>query len=63
MFKVKVRIDGKWMYVAKTYDVQDAIDIYNDSPTPRMLIGNRILHKQYTDNGFVYTGGPGLLED
>jgi hypothetical protein len=57
MFKIKVRVDGKWLYVAKTYDYQEALEVYNDSPTPRMFIGSHgIEHKQYTDNGFIYNG-------
>lgn len=62
MFRIKVRLDGRWVMVARGLDAVDAIDVYNDAPTPRMLIGPKgIVHKQYSNNGFVYSGGPGLL--
>lgn len=66
MLKIKVRTEsGKWIQVAQFHneDIEAALDTYNSAPTPRMLIGRKILHKQYTNNGFIYTGGPGMVKN
>ena len=66
MIRIKVRIDGKWTITDKFLDtdIESALDVYNERPTPRMLVTRKgIAHKQYTDNGFRYVGGPGLLEN
>lgn len=58
MFRVKVREEsGNWSFRIATEDADEALYLYNNSPVPRILIGPKgIMHKQYTDNGFVYTG-------
>ena len=57
MFKIKVRVSGKWIMVERCVSFEDAIEAYNDLPTPRMLIGPKgIVHKQYSNNGFKYVG-------
>jgi hypothetical protein len=57
MYRIKVRENGKWRHVEQTFELEDAIECYNEFPVPRMLIGPEgILHKQYSDNGFVYKG-------
>lgn len=44
-------------YTAKVfYNWDAALDYYNAAPTPRMLTTKaRIHHKQYSDNGFIYS--------
>lgn len=62
LFKIKVRREDKWTVVERTYDSGEALKMYNSSPVPRMLVidgeghHNRIIHKQYSDNGFIYVG-------
>ena len=58
-FHIKVRNAGKWVEVFTSPDILEALQEYNNLPVPRMLIGNNgiksgVLHKQYSDNGFVY---------
>lgn len=58
MYRIRVRIDGRWYTHYSTVEYRDAIVEYNRAGTAnaKMLIddeGNK-LHKQYTDNGFVY---------
>ena len=54
-FIVKIKGATKWSYFAQTMSFARALDIYNDAPTPRMLIGPKgIMHKQYSSDGFVY---------
>ena len=59
MLRIKVRVNGKWTVVDK-FDDDDkwnALDAYNGAPVPKMLISSKgIVHKQYTDNGFIYVG-------
>jgi hypothetical protein len=55
--KIKVRVNGKWTMLATDLDYDEALELYNDSPVPRMLLGAEgIIHKQYSDNGFIYSG-------
>lgn len=61
MYRIRVRgVDGKWYTHYVTYAYRDAIVEYNRAPVPKMFIDGAsdkkkgILHKQYTDNGFVY---------
>jgi len=59
MLRIKVRVNGKWTVVDKFEDEDkwNALDAYNGAPTPKMLISNAgVVHKQYTDNGFIYVG-------
>ena len=62
LFKIKVRRDNKWVIVERTHDSNEALNMYNSSPVPRMLVvdgdghHNKIVHKQYSDNGFLYVG-------
>jgi hypothetical protein len=57
MFRIKVRVNGKWTHVEQTFELDEAIDAYNEYPVPRMLIGpDGVIHKQYSNNGFVYKG-------
>lgn len=58
-FHIKVRENGKWHEVFASPDILETLDTYNALPVPRMLIGNNginsgVLHKQYSDNGFIY---------
>lgn len=58
MYRIRIRdIERRW-YTQDTFlDREEAIEEYNNARTPKMLIGPKgIEHKQYTDNGFVYTG-------
>lgn len=59
MFRIKIKHNGKWI-TADKFDESDkwnALDSYNGAPTPKMLMmGGRIIHKQYSDNGFIYIG-------
>jgi hypothetical protein len=56
MYRIKHKYD-KWVIVAATLDWQEALDIYNSTEVPKMLVDSSgVKHKQYTDNGFVYTG-------
>lgn len=56
MYRIKQKID-KWIVTATTPDWSEALDIYNSVETPKMLVGSLgVIHKQYTDNGFIYTG-------
>ena len=58
MFRIKVRIDGKWYTHMETADKVAALAVYNTCGYfPRMFIGPKgIQHKQYTKNGFRYNG-------
>ena len=62
LFKIKIRRENKWVIVDRTYDSGEALNMYNSSPVPRMLVvdgdgyHNKIVHKQYSDNGFIYVG-------
>jgi len=57
VFRIKVKRDGKWTTIEKTFDKFAAVDIYNHSPVPRMLTCDRgIIHKQYTNNNFIFIG-------
>jgi hypothetical protein len=59
MLRIKVRVNGKWTVVDKFEDEDKwkALDAYNGAPTPKMLISNNgVVHKQYTDNAFIYVG-------
>ena len=55
-FMIKVRNSAnKWIVVDHVDRFSDALDIYNSTATPRMLIGPKgIMHKQYSNDGFVY---------
>jgi hypothetical protein len=58
-FHIKVKSEGKWVEVFKSVDILETLTEYNALPVPRMLIGNNginsgVLHKQYSDNGFMY---------
>lgn len=51
LFRVKIKHNGKWTTVEKTFDKYEAVDLYNQSPTPKMLTCKRgIIHKEYTGN-------------
>ena len=56
MYRVRQRINGKWVTVAKRYSFKDIVEEYNCTSAPKMLIRDdgHIQHKQYTENGFVY---------
>ena len=57
LFRIKIKRDGKWVTIEKTFDQWEALDSYNGTPTPKMLTCKKgIIHKQYSDNGFVYIG-------
>jgi hypothetical protein len=56
MYRIKQKID-KWIVIATTPDWSEALDIYNSAPVPKMLVDSSgVKHKQFTDNGFIYTG-------
>lgn len=60
MYRIKIKRNDKWVVIDKFLDTdyRSAVDAYNGCPTPKMLVGSLgIIHKQYTDNGFQYTGG------
>jgi hypothetical protein len=56
IIRVKCKAIDGW-YTAKVfYDWTSALEYYNAAPTPRMLTTKaKIHHKQYTNNGFVYS--------
>jgi len=55
LFRIKVKRNGVWMTIEKTFDKWEALDNYNTTPTPKMLTCDKgIIHKQYSDNGFIY---------
>lgn len=57
MFRIRIRENGKWTTVFTTADKWEALDKYNDSPVPKMLVAKEgIVHKQYSENGFIYVG-------
>jgi hypothetical protein len=57
LFRIKIKREDKWVTIDKTFDKIEAIDLYNSSPTPRMLTCDRgIIHKQYTNNKFLFLG-------
>lgn len=58
MFRIKVRIDGKWYMFHEGADKSEALVAYNQCGYfPKMFIGPKgIQHKQYTKNGFRYNG-------
>ena len=57
LFRIKVKHDNQWTTIEKTFDKYEAINLYNQSPTPRMLTCDRgIIHKQYTNNNFLFIG-------
>lgn len=58
MFRIKVRIDGKWFEFHKGADRITAVAVYNSCGYhPKMFIGpNGIEHKQYTKNGYRWNG-------
>lgn len=59
MLRIKVKHNGKWTVIDKFADEDKwaALDAYNGAPVPKMFISDQgILHKQYSDNGFIYVG-------
>lgn len=59
MFSIKIKHEGKWTVVDKFHDEDkwSALDAYNGAPVPKMLtIDGKIIHRQYSDNGFLYVG-------
>lgn len=55
VFIIKIKGAKKWEYLAETMSFAKALDMYNEAQTPRMLIGPKgIMHKQYSNDGFVY---------
>lgn len=65
MYRVKIKHNDKWVVIDKFHDGDrtGALAAYNGAPVPKMLIGSQgIIHKQYTDNGFIYTGGLGAAQ-
>lgn len=60
MLKIKIKHGNKWVTIDKFHDEDKwlALDCYNGAPTPKMLtFDGKIIHKQYSDNGFIYVGG------
>jgi hypothetical protein len=57
LFRIKIKRDGKWTTIEKTWNKWEALDSYNGTPTPKMLTCSKgIIHKQYSDNGFIFVG-------
>jgi hypothetical protein len=55
VIRVKVKGADGWYTAAVFFNWENALDYYNDAPTPRMLTTKaKIHHKQYSDNGFKY---------
>lgn len=55
--RVKVCAADGWFTLSTHYNWENALAAYNSAPTPKMLTTKaKIVHKQYTDNGFVYSG-------
>lgn len=55
MYRVRIRVNGKWITRSTNYNYRDAVSDYNAADTPKMFIDEMgIVHKQYTDNGFQY---------
>ena len=52
-----VDVNGNWYTVSKHYSFENACASYNDTATPKMLTTKtKVIHKQFTNNGFVYNG-------
>lgn len=57
MFRIRIRHEGTWVTIDKFHDEDkwNALAAYNNAPVPKMLISSKgIVHKQYSDNGFIY---------
>lgn len=58
LIRVKtVDIGGNWYTHSKHFSFENACDAYNSIPAPKILATRtKIIHKQFTNNGFVYNG-------
>lgn len=58
LIRVKTVDDqGNWYTVSKHFGFDVAVEVYNATTTPKMLTTKtKIIHKQFTDNGFVFYG-------
>lgn len=58
MYRIRIRVDGRWSTLANYHDRDAALADYNSCGiTPRMFIGPRgIENKQYSNNGYQWKG-------
>lgn len=57
MFSVKIKREGKWVKEFETDSKDEVLAFYNHAATPRMLLlDKRVVHKQYSNNSFLYVG-------
>jgi hypothetical protein len=52
-----VDASGNWYTVSKHFNWDAAVESYNATATPKMIVTRtKVAHKQFTNNGFVYNG-------